>query len=250
MQFEEQLDALTGAFREHAQACYPNEACGFVVASGKKARFIACENAADDPRHFFLIASSDYIRASKQGEIVAIWHSHPEGSNQASDADRAGCEAWQLPWLISGVTAGHDGFEHTEPRLLSPSGWQADYLGRPYIFGTFDCYSLAADFYEREFAIKLDRYQHLRIPRWWSQNLDILGDEWASQGFVQVQDGQFQHGDVLLIAMDSEVANHVALYVTGDIILHHLVNRLSRRETFGPYWLSRVKLHLRHRTKC
>ena len=250
MQFEEQLDALTGAMQQHAQACYPSEACGFVIAVGKKAVFRPAANVAQDPRDQFVIDHRDYAAAEDTGEILAIWHSHPELTTAPSDADRAGCNMTELPWLISSIRREAQGFVHDGPHLLSPDDWRAEYVGRPYVFGTFDCYSLLTDFYEREFAIKLHPFAELRIRNWWGRGYDILGDNWASQGFEPVTDGQFEHGDLLLIAMDSSVANHVAIYVTGDIILHHLVNRLSRRETFGPYWYSRVKLHLRHQTKC
>ena len=236
--------------REHAQACYPREACGFVIGVGKKAVFMPARNGAEQPGEQFFINHHDYAAAEDAGEILAIWHSHPDTTPDPSELDRAGCNLTELPWLISGIRRGEGGFEHAGPQLLTPDGWRADYIGRPYVFGTFDCYSLLTDFYEREFRIKLHRFPELRINQWWNQGYDILGDHWASQGFIEVTDGTFKHGDALAIAMNSDVANHVAVYVTGDIILHHLVNRLSRRETFGPYWYSRVKLHLRHRTKC
>lgn len=243
-------DALTGAMRRHAEACFPREACGFIVAQGKKARFLPCDNAAEHPSDQFLISHLDYARAEDAGEILAIWHSHPNASSEPSEADLAGCEASELPWLISSLRMIEGAIVHEAPRLVRPSGFEVDYIGRPYIFGTFDCYSLMTDYYERELGIDLERFPHLRIKEWWRKGFDILGENWVSQGFRIVEDGSFEEGDVLGIAMDSTVMNHVAIYVTGDIILHHLVNRLSRRETFGPYWHSRVKLHLRHRTKC
>lgn len=252
MQFEEQLDdALTGQMRRHAEACYPQEACGFIIGTGKKAQFMPCTNAAEQPHLHFLIHHTDYARAEDTGDILAIWHSHPTGSNEPSEADLAGCEASELPWLISGLHMVDGALIHEGTRLVKPSGFRVDYVGRPYVFGTFDCYSLVVDYYEREYGIHLNQFPHLRINQWWRHGLDILHEPaWDELGFDKVENGEFQQGDVLCLAMDSEVANHVALYVTGDIILHHLVNRLSRRETFGPYWFSRVKLHLRHRTKC
>lgn len=251
MQFEEQLDeALIGAMRRHAELCYPNEACGLVIGTGKKAQFLPCENAAEQPNLHFLISHIDYARAEDAGEILSIWHSHPDGSTEPSEADLAGCEASELPWLISALRKTDGEFVHDELRLVQPSGFQVDYVGRPYIFGTFDCYSLVADYYRQEFNIHLPGFSGLRIDQWWRKGHDVIGDNWKSQNFVSVQDGVFEAGDVIGLAMNSDVVNHVAIYVGGDIILHHLVNRLSRRETFGPYWLSRVRLHLRHATKC
>jgi proteasome lid subunit RPN8/RPN11 len=237
--------------REEAERCFPREACGFVIrADHKKARFMPANNVAESNDQF-LIQSDDWMRAEDAGEILAIWHSHPNTSNQPSEYDQAGCNMTELPWLISSIHVEEGRFVHDpSPRLVMPNGARAEYVGRPYVFGTFDCYSLVTDFYEREFRIKLRRFPELRISHWWNKGLDIVSENWESQGFIRVTDGTFQNGDILGIGMDSEVPNHLAVYVMGDIILHHLVNRLSRRETFGPYWLSRTKLHLRHKSKC
>lgn len=235
--------------RAEAERCYPREACGFVVGRGKKPVFVPATNVAEGLSQF-IIDPASYAAAEDTGDILAIWHSHPECGSKPSEADLAGCEMTELPWIISPIFKGPDGFIHGDTNVIEPSGFQMPYVGRPYIFGTFDCYSLTADFYKREFRIQLDGFHHLRIDNWWTKGRDLIEDNWRSQGFVPVTDGSFKEGDVLTFAMDSTMANHLAVYVTGDIILHHLMNRLSRRETFGPYWMTRMKHHLRHNTKC
>jgi cell wall-associated NlpC family hydrolase len=124
------------------------------------------------------------------------------------------------------------------------------YLERPYVFGIFDCYSLLVDYYQREFGIELERLADLRVEKWWKTGQDFMGEHYAKQGFQPVTDDSWQDGDVLLFALDSTIPNHVAIYVTGDIILHHMPNRLSRRETCGSFWRSRLTHHLRHQSKC
>lgn len=235
--------------RLEAERCFPKEACGFVIGRGKKALFMAAENVAQGENQF-VIDHRSYALAEDTGEILAIWHSHPNADGTPSEADLAGCEATELPWLISPLRAGEGGFVHDETTLTQPSGFQMPYVGRPYLFGTFDCYSLLSDFYLREYGIRLDHLPHTRIPQWWRHGYDIIEDNWRAQGFVEVTDGSFEEGDTLTFAMDSEVANHIAVYVTGDIMLHHLVGRLSRKETVGPFWVSRLKHHLRHTSKC
>lgn len=236
--------------REAAQAAYPNEACGLIVGIGKKAQFIACKNIAQEPHNTFRIDASDYARAEDAGEVLAIWHSHVNEPPTPSDADRAGCEASELPWLISSVSKQGEQFIHSGPRKIEPSGFQAPYLERPYVFGIFDCFSLVVDYYEREFGIKLDRFLECRQEGWWRKGHDFLGENYASQGFVEVTDDTWEQGDLLFFAVDSEVPNHVAIYVTGDIILHHVINRLSRRDTCGPFWGQHITHHLRHQSKC
>lgn len=235
--------------RAEAERCYPREACGFVIGKGKKPFFMPAINKASGNDQF-VIDHTSYALAEDEGEILAIWHSHPDTDGTASQADLAGCEATELPWLISPITKGDGGFIHGDINVIQPSGFRMPYVGRPYIFGTFDCYSLLVDFYRREYDIRLDGFHNLRIDQWWRRGYDILEDHWRAQGFVPVTNGTFKEGDALTFAMDSEVANHVAVYVTGDIMLHHLVNRLSRQETMGPYWMGRLKHHLRHISKC
>lgn len=243
-------DPLTRQMWQAAQAAYPNEACALIVGVGKKARFFTCANLSSEPRTSFRIDPKDYARAEDTGEILAIWHSHTEAPPTPSDADRAGCEATELPWIISSIHQSGEHFTMSGPTILEPSGFQMPYLERPYIFGTFDCYSLVVDYYQREFGIKLDRLSDKRIEQWWRQGHDFIGDHYAEQGFVPVEGESWEEGDVLTFGINSTIPNHVAIYVTGDIILHHMVNRLSRRETCGAYWRSHLIHHLRHQSKC
>jgi proteasome lid subunit RPN8/RPN11 len=170
---EVQSKSLTLEMREHAEKCFPQEACGLIVGIGKKARFVPCSNASLEPLDQFLIPPSEYAAAEDMGEILAVWHSHPSGNCTPSDADLAGCEATELPWFISALTKQGDQFHHIGPEITQPSGFQADYVGRPYVFGVFDCFSLLVDFYEREYGIKVKRFSECRINEWWKQHVDL-----------------------------------------------------------------------------
>lgn len=236
--------------RQEAERCYPREACGLIVAIGKKMRFVACTNTSHVPNEQFVLAPEDWMRAADMGEVIALWHSHPNGNCQPSEADRAGCEASQVPWLISALVKDAESFTHFGPELTEPDGFKADYVGRPYVFGIFDCMSLVNDFYEREYGIQIERFPELRQMEWWRHGFNHFGDNYASQGFVAVTDDSWQEGDLLMFSVDSEVPNHVALYVTADIILHHVIGRLSRKDSLGGFWRSHLSHHLRHTTKC
>lgn len=251
MRFEAQLsDPLPRQMREHAERSWPNEACGLLVGVGKKAHFLACQNMASNPREHFVIGPTDYARAEDMGEVLAVWHSHPDGVPEPSEPDLAGIETTELPWFISSISKTGDAFSHQGPNLFNPTGFQADYVGRPYIFGIYDCYQLVVDYYAREYGIALDPFHNLRLERWWTMGHDFFGAHFESQGFVEITDKDYREGDLLLFAVDSAVPNHVALYVTGDIILHHMITRLSRRETCGSFWNSKITHHLRHKTRC
>jgi cell wall-associated NlpC family hydrolase len=48
----------------------------------------------------------------------------------------------------------------------------------------------------------------------------------------------------------SSVPNHAAIYIGGDIILHHVYGRLSNRQIYGGYWRKHTTHHLRHKSLC
>lgn len=243
-------DPLIEQLRAEAQARYPQEACGLIVAVGKKTKFMPCRNISHLPNEQFVMSPEDWIKAAEMGEVVALWHSHPNGNCKPSEPDRAGCEASQIPWLISAVHKSGEYFTHFGPELVEPSGFEADYIGRPYVFGVFDCYVLVGDYYKREFGIELDRLPQCRIPEWWKHGHDFFGEHYAGQGFVEVTDESWKAGDLLLFSSDSAVPNHIAVYVTSDIILHHVIGRLSRREPMGTFWRTRITHHIRHHSQC
>ena len=129
------------AIIDHANQCYPRECCG-VIANGE---YIPCTNIASDDAQFE-IDPKDWVQASKQGEVQAIVHSHPDGSTNPSMFDRVQMSHHGLPWII---TNGIDIATH------EPNGYQAPLIGREYHHGVMDCYTLIQDYYARELGIIL-----------------------------------------------------------------------------------------------
>ena len=77
----------------------PKETCGLVVNVKGKEVFFYCPNMPKDEDNFIL-SPEHYAACEEQGQIVAIFHSHPKGSSEPSDADKISCEASKLPWYI------------------------------------------------------------------------------------------------------------------------------------------------------
>ena len=241
-------DSINAAMKEAAIAAYPNEACGFVVACGPKSKLVVCENTSPEPQRYFRIAPESYAEACESGEVVAVWHSHTEDSNEPSEMDLDECNMSGIPWFITSVHRVEDQFITSEPSKTLPDGYEVPYLGRPYLFGVFDCWSLAIDFYDREFGIKLPDYE--RTDFFWKSNIDLIGKNWDNAGFEQVSDGTFEVGDLLLMSGDSGLLDHLVIYIGDEQILHHCHNRLSRREGYSLYWQKRTSMHIRHKSKC
>jgi proteasome lid subunit RPN8/RPN11 len=244
---------LTAQMRELATKSYPNEACGLIVSTGRFASLSECKNISPEPRTQFIIDPKDYAAAEDAGDVIGVWHSHVDEPGTPSEADKASCEATELPWFITEIRKTDAGFTTEQPVLLEPSGYQAEYLGRPYVFGSFDCWSLCVDYYHREYNIKLPLLMHQRIDTWWDKGLDFfdeaINSELGSQ-FVKIQNNDYLPGDLILFSINANVTNHIAIYLGDDIILHHVLNRLSRRDTYGVFWGKFKTHHFRHRSKC
>lgn len=244
------LSKLDTAFREEAARQYPNEACGYVVAQGKKQQFVPCVNSAneEDTTNQFRIDTDEYHRASAIGEIVGVWHSHPDGLNLPSDMDLIECESSELPWFITAVTYNDiDGFVFSETNVIEPNGFALDYIGRPYHYGIIDCYSLVVDYYKREYGVSLAKLPENRNTRFWEGDnpKPLMEEAYKKLGFEKLVGIEPEAGDLFLIQTCDHVANHVAVYLGDDMILHHCENRLSGRSIYGGYWHKHTVAHLR-----
>lgn len=228
---------------------YPNEACGLIVKKGKKSLAFACKNIAESPKDRFRIDPLDYARCAKEGEVIAVWHTHTDQSPDPSPADRAMCEVSELPWYIVAVRKGDAGFSFDGPVGIDPCGYQTPYLERPYVYGVHDCYTLVCDFYQREFGIVMRR-DYPRIEEWWKKGHNFFVENFESEEFVDVTGQKHQWGDVFLIQSSASVPNHVAIYIGDDQIMHHCHGRLSTRDIYGGFWHKHTIHHLRHKSKC
>jgi proteasome lid subunit RPN8/RPN11 len=225
----------------HAQNEQPNECCGLVIIEGGREKYVPCANVSPEPRTTFTIDANDYNLADDRGEIIAIIHSHISIPPTPTDADRSSCEATGLPWLIVNPATGEWGG-------CEPCGFQAPLVGRQHVWGVMDCWTVVRDWYDRERGITL-----MNVPRqknFWHRGENPLGNNWKSAGFRALDEGEeLEIGDVLLMQTgDSDVPNHVALYLGEDEILHHMENRLSSRDVYGGWYRKHTVMVVRYAT--
>ena len=243
---------LIDAIRAHAAAEYPAESCGLLVLIDGRPQYVPCRNLSDQPGDRFELAPEDYAAAEDLGEITGIVHSHPDATSRPSSADVALCNASGLPWWIIS-------YPECDVRRLDPV--QAPLLGRDFVHGSADCWTLCSDWYRREWGLEFPDYE--RSDLWWedAQGESLYEARYEAAGFYRVAEPR--RGDMLVMRVGRTAhPNHAGIYLGSDprlpgeaaqvfgpgpFLLHHLWGRRSEIIVFGGQWLERTALILRHR---
>lgn len=214
---------------DHAISCGENECCGFVIDNKI---YIPCNNISPTPTKTFEISSDDWIQAEKLGEITAIVHSHPDGLPILSEADQSYQQQTAVDWWLVCDHKIH------KFRCMQPL------IGREFKHGIADCYTLFRDVYHFS---GMDLPNFSREDYWWDKGQELYLDNMKPNGFYQINLSEIQIGDVILFSLNSRTANHAAIYIGNNSILHHLPNRLSKRDLFSGYWLNNYHSIWRHK---
>lgn len=208
---------IIDAAKRHAMSEFPKEACGLVTASRG---FVPCENFARDPINYFEINPSDWI---ENPDVLAVIHSHTNGNYAPGADDMRSQIATGCTWGVMVATADS---------ASDPLWWGGDLpvaplLGRVFIHGIYDCYSLIRDWYKAERGITLKEYP--RDVDWWEKPGEALYSQFGDAGFYEVPNDPMglQPGDVSICKVRSAVENHGGLYVGNGQIMHHVGGHLS-----------------------
>jgi proteasome lid subunit RPN8/RPN11 len=220
---------------EHAKKEFPRECCGLLLNISGYEVYFPCKNIAKNQIDFIL-DPADYARAEDAGEVIAVVHSHCNISPKPSQADLVSCERSKLPWHIVSIP-------NETWHSFHPNGYKAPLIGREFSHGVNDCYSLIRDFYKENLGIELPDFD--RSEKWWDSGEDLYFENFKKAGF-EITD-ELKTNDVILIQLKSPVINHGAVYLGNDVIIHHVMNRLSYRETYSGFWKKCTRFILRYK---
>ena len=224
---------------KHAKEDAPHEACGLLAVYKGKEKYFPCKNLAEDLEDQFIIDPDDWVKAEDAGEIVAVFHSHPNHPPIPSQADLASCEYLDLPFYI--VTPEPEQWNYFEP-----SGYKKGLIGREWVWDIQDCWSLITDWYKEKKNIQIKHWKRPKSPEDFEKN-PLFEYGLPIVGFNEIDDSvELEVGDVLLMNSYKNTLSHVALYVGDQTILHHCQKRLSCRETYDQKYIECTKKRYRY----
>lgn len=224
--------------REHAAQEYPRECCGVVIVVRGKERYVPCRNMADTKEHF-VMNPEDYAAAEDLGEVLAIVHSHCNLPPIPSQPDLVGCELSGKPWVIVSWPTGN-------VYAFEPSGYKAPLIGREFHHGVLDCYALCRDYYKERLGIELPDFP--REYEWWLKGQNLYLDNFEEAGFVRVDPSTLREHDAILMQLASPAPNHAAIYIGDNLVLQHVMHRLSSRDVYGGWYRKCAVAVVRHRS--
>lgn len=216
-------DALEKEFQEYAIEQYPNEACAAVI----KNKLVKLENISNRAQETFELTSNDKLLIQKAQGLI---HSHPNGQISPSAQDMLSQKEMRYPFgiMVVGQDSASKGVWWSDDTLSAPLE------GRPFIHGIFDCYSLCRAYYKQSKSLVLPDFP--RDDNWWLTDQNMYLDNFTSAGFKEVESGDtFKVGDAFLMAIQTKMPAHAAVYLGNDLILHHLRGRLSRSDRYS-HW--------------
>lgn len=212
-----------------AKASPSREICGLIVDKGTDTTFISLTNISED-NNSFIIDPIEYAKYTSKYRVIAVVHSHIDCSSEPSLADIVVCNKGSSPWMIYSTVT--DTFN-----IIYPKKETINIIGRPYIFGIYDCWSIVTDTYYADLGISISR-PLTATTDWYKDGFNLFETNANSFGFYKLEDtSSLKKYDVILFkAGKTKVPNHCGLLIKEDMFMHHLSGRLSNKEVYGGYW--------------
>jgi len=222
----------------HAKEQDPKESCGLLIDVKGKEKYYPCKNLSSYSQQCFIIDPKDYAKAEDSGKVLAVIHSHPVTPPVASQADMISCEESGLIWHIVNPKTEQWGF-------YKPSGYKPPLIGRHWVWGITDCWSLVRDWYKEKLGITLRDWERPTTPEEFIENPMFEKCAWRT-GFRQLRpEEKLENGDLLFMSIMATGLNHVAIFLDGDV-LHHLADRISCKEPYNQWLFKCTGMRLRY----
>lgn len=211
---------------------YPREA---VVAIWDNHTWEEIENIAQgvDGAFEFKLSQKDEARLLQRKPRLFL-HSHPNGNPEPSDRDTETQIATGWNCGIVAVSGNPDTrpvsvYDAAYPEIWGPNASQGALLGRSFLWGIRDCWTLCADWYAAH-GVKIDPIPRVRQPgahHHHARGLDPFSYWPPRLGFKRVERHERRWGDLALMHWRSPTVNHCAIYLGQGTYLHQPNMKLS-----------------------
>lgn len=207
-----------------------DEVCALII---DHCRVFHCRNTHSQPGKHFRIADDDWLSAEDEGEVTAVFHSHPMDYPVLSSTDRRAQVISGLPWWLACNGVLHK--FRPVPHLL----------GRRFEHGVSDCYTLFRDAYH---LCGIDLPDFNRAQGWWLRGENLYLKNMPVNGFKPVPMTEALPGDVIIRQpFTGADPCHAMILLDGNQVLHHdCAGHLSRREQMRPAFLKQTHSIWRH----
>lgn len=241
---------LTGktlkAMQDHALAAYPHEAAGVVLTGGF---YEPLPNMAEDPARFATVSSDRLNNLLASGDLLCVFHSHPNGPHCPSHADMT----LQMQTGVAFALISTNGEACTPVSFWGDMFEPEPLFERTFQHGITDCYAAIRDWTRLEKGKLLPDFA--RGWAWWENDQDLYMRGFPEAGFRPMTDDEVGNpvpGDVILFTVKASTYNHGGVYIGDGLMYHHATGRkpwdplrlakrdpLSRWAGFQPLWLRR-----------
>lgn len=216
--------------KNHALENLSEEICGFVVEDKNEIICIKCANAAENKSIDFQISLEDYLNAKSLYNILYIYHSHVDDSDDFSEKDKLYSNEICINYILYHLKS--DTFKVYESKDLGRK-----YIGRFYKHKKYDCFTLIKDYCKQELNIDLkydtDFFDNA------STDVNVLEEVekyYSGNNFTKILDQNLKKNDILLLNGVNKTPNHFAVYLDDNKILHQPINSFSRIDNYCNFY--------------
>ena len=211
------------------------ETCVLILDNGQ---IVKCLNNKQNTNNFFKIAAQDYLLATKQGKIVACFHSHVGDNDNFSLFDHINCKNHKIIFILYNVNSKI--FKVLEPEKT------LNFIGRDFNIISANCYTLIQDYYKEILNIeipnvKVSSYDWTR--EWSFEKIEETG---LAGGFQKIENfkdlSNLKVHDVLIFNFNKGFVAHFSIYLGGSMFIHHPRNAMSHIQSLDqtnmPYYVA------------
>jgi proteasome lid subunit RPN8/RPN11 len=224
----------------------PQEICGFIYFDEREYKFDTyhCKNRAENKKNNFIISPQDYLNCQKLGKIVACYHSHCDDHLEFSEMDKNNSNLYRINYIL--YNTKHDYFN-----FYSPGTSNNPYIGRPFLLGRSDCFTLMKEYALKEEKINIEFPKDLAYPKHLEDIKDLYENNFKKQGFLKLDKfTKLEKSDGIMMkfaSVSDEFPTHAAVYIGNGLILHQPFNSFSCVNIYDNFFKKHTDYVLRYK---